>query len=89
MNTSPPAEIGMPIEEVDTPALLLNLDVFERNLDRMANAMVGKSVKLRPQLAFFRIVLKNPTAFLQKIVIEKTIFIPLNIRVHGVRQKEF
>lgn len=48
MNTSPPAEIGMPIEEVDTPALLLNLDVFERNLDRMANVMVGKSVKLRP-----------------------------------------
>ena len=30
----PPAEPGMREEEVDTPALLLDLDSFEHNLDR-------------------------------------------------------
>ena len=48
MTTMPPAEIGMALEDVDTPALLLDLDAFERNLDRMAKAIEGKSVKLRP-----------------------------------------
>ncbi len=48
MTTPPPAEIGMPLEDVDTPALLLDLDAFERNLDRMAEKLKGKPVKLRP-----------------------------------------
>ena len=48
MTTMPPAEIGMALEDVDTPALLLDLDAFERNLDRMAKAIEGKPVKLRP-----------------------------------------
>ena len=48
MTTPAPAEIGMPLSEVDTPALLLDLDVFERNLDRMAKAVAGSGVKLRP-----------------------------------------
>lgn len=48
MTTPPPAEIGMALEEVDTPALLLDLDAFERNLDRMAAAIADKPVKLRP-----------------------------------------
>ena len=48
MTTTPPAEIGMSLEEVDTPALLLDLDAFERNLDRMATAIADKPVKLRP-----------------------------------------
>jgi D-serine deaminase-like pyridoxal phosphate-dependent protein len=34
----PPATIGMPLDEVDTPALLVDLDAFERNLRRMADA---------------------------------------------------
>ena len=38
----------MALEDVDTPALLLDLDAFERNLDRMAKAIEGKPVKLRP-----------------------------------------
>ena len=29
----PPAEPGMHVTEVDTPALLLDLDAFEANLD--------------------------------------------------------
>ena len=48
MTTPPPAEIGMALEDVDTPALLLDLDAFERNLDRMAAAIADKPVTLRP-----------------------------------------
>ena len=48
MTTTPPAEIGMSLEDVDTPALLLDLDAFEQNLDRMAAAIADKAVKLRP-----------------------------------------
>jgi len=44
----PPAEIGMSLAEVDTPALLLDLEVFERNLARLAQAVASTSVRLRP-----------------------------------------
>ena len=44
----PPAEIGMPLEKVDTPALLIDLDAFERNLDHMAQYLEGTCVRLRP-----------------------------------------
>ena len=44
----PPAEVGMPLEAVDTPALLIELDAFERNLRRMADYLAGRSVRLRP-----------------------------------------
>ena len=47
MSPRPPAEIGMALEEVDTPALVIELDAFERNLARMADALDGKPVKLR------------------------------------------
>ena len=33
---------------IDTPALVLDLDAFERNLQRMTQALVGSSVRLRP-----------------------------------------
>jgi len=46
--TRPPAEIGMPLEAVDTPSLLLDLDLFERNLQRLAAAVAGRGVRLRP-----------------------------------------
>ena len=48
MSTIPPARIGMALEEVDTPALLIDLDAMERNLRRMADAVRGTKVKLRP-----------------------------------------
>ncbi len=48
MDTRLPAEIGMPLEEVDTPCLLVELDAFERNLQRMASAAAAASVRLRP-----------------------------------------
>src|SRR5438046_3048383 len=47
--TQPPATIGMTLEEVDTPALLIDLDAFERNLKRMADALPPDGrVRLRP-----------------------------------------
>lgn len=48
MTTRPPAEVGMPLEAVDTPALLLDLDAFEKNLARLAAAAAGAGVRLRP-----------------------------------------
>ena len=36
MTTRPPAEIGMSLDEVDTPALVIDLDAFERNLRRLS-----------------------------------------------------
>ena len=44
----PPAAVGMPVDEVETPSLLVDLDVYEANLDRMAAAIAGKSARLRP-----------------------------------------
>ena len=35
-------------EDVDTPSLLLDLDMVERNLDRMTALLAGSNVKLRP-----------------------------------------
>src|SRR6201982_1328237 len=47
MTTRPPAEIGMSLDEVDTPALIIDLDAFERNLKRLPERVGGK-VRLRP-----------------------------------------
>jgi 3-hydroxy-D-aspartate aldolase len=48
MTTSAPAAVGMPLAAVDTPALVLDLDAFERNLARMADAVRDQPVRLRP-----------------------------------------
>src|SRR5580704_773071 len=48
MTTRPPAEIGMPLDEVNTPALVIDLDAFERNLARLAERVQGSGVRLRP-----------------------------------------
>ena len=44
----PPAQIGAPLSEIDTPALIIDLDAFERNLDTMAAAVGKLGVRLRP-----------------------------------------
>lgn len=44
----PPAKIGDPLAAVDTPALVLDLDAFEHNLDLMANVVRGSGLALRP-----------------------------------------
>ena len=48
MNVPPAATIGMSLDEVDTPALILDLDAFERNLLRMRDALAGTGVVARP-----------------------------------------
>src|SRR5258708_5727670 len=48
MPPTPHASIGIALDEVDTPALVLDLDALERNLLRMADAVKGSGVRLRP-----------------------------------------
>jgi D-serine deaminase-like pyridoxal phosphate-dependent protein len=43
-----PARIGDPLAAVETPALVVDLDAFEHNLDLMANAVRGSGLDLRP-----------------------------------------
>src|ERR1700755_495647 len=43
----PPARPGMREDEVDTPALLIDLDAFESNLDTMAALLAPTGAKLR------------------------------------------
>ena len=42
------AEVGMPLSQVDTPCLMLELDAFERNLRRLPDSLKGRDVRLRP-----------------------------------------
>jgi 3-hydroxy-D-aspartate aldolase len=43
-----PAEPGMCLEQVDTPALLIDLDAYEWNIDRMAKEAATSGMRLRP-----------------------------------------
>ena len=43
----PPARPGQPESEIDTPALVLDLDAFEHNLDRMAALLAPTGARLR------------------------------------------
>ncbi len=48
MPSDPPAEVGAALSDVDTPALLLELDAFDHNLQRMTFAVRSAKVRLRP-----------------------------------------
>jgi D-serine deaminase-like pyridoxal phosphate-dependent protein len=48
MSQPVPAAAGDPIDAIDTPALILELDAFEANLARMAALVRGTGVALRP-----------------------------------------
>jgi len=48
MTTAQP--IGASIEQVDTPALLLDLDILNRNIDRMAALVAKTGIRLRPHV---------------------------------------
>src|SRR5881409_1740981 len=48
MPPPPHASIGIALDEVDTPALVLDLDALERNVLRMTDAVKGSGVRLRP-----------------------------------------
>jgi 3-hydroxy-D-aspartate aldolase len=43
----PPAQPGMREDEIDTPALIIDLDAFEHNLDRMAGLLASSRARLR------------------------------------------
>jgi D-serine deaminase-like pyridoxal phosphate-dependent protein len=43
-----PARPGDPVASIDTPALVIDLDAMERNLERMASWALGHGVRLRP-----------------------------------------
>ncbi len=42
------AQVSDALAAVDTPALVLQLDAFERNLQRMRDALAGSTLRLRP-----------------------------------------
>jgi len=46
MPQRPPARAGDAVAHIETPALVVELDAFERNLERMAEAT--RSIRLRP-----------------------------------------
>ncbi|MDP7241993.1 MAG: DSD1 family PLP-dependent enzyme [Rhodospirillales bacterium] len=50
MTIPPPVEIGLPLEDVDTPALIIELDPFERNLQRIADEVADSAINLRPHV---------------------------------------
>src|SRR2546429_7606663 len=48
MPPPPHASIGIALDQVDTPALVLDLDALGRNVLRMADAVKSSGVRLRP-----------------------------------------
>ncbi len=47
MTQPPPAQPGMSLDDIDTPALIIDLDAFEANLDSMAASLEGTGIRLR------------------------------------------
>jgi D-serine deaminase-like pyridoxal phosphate-dependent protein len=47
MSMRAPAVVGMALADIDTPALVIDLDAFERNLQRMASFVSAAGVRLR------------------------------------------
>jgi 3-hydroxy-D-aspartate aldolase len=60
-----PAEIGMSVDDVDTPALLVELNALESNLQRMAYRAASAGVALRPHAKTH----KSPAIALQQIAL--------------------
>jgi D-threonine aldolase len=58
-----PARIGAPVDEIDTPALIVDLDAFEHNLNHMAAFAKSAGVRLRPHAKTH----KCPTVALKQI----------------------
>ncbi len=48
MTVLPPAHVGMTVDDVETPALLIDLDAFEHNLGLMAEMASGFGIRHRP-----------------------------------------
>lgn len=41
-------QVGTPLEALDTPSLILDLDAFERNLRRLNDSLAGRGLAVRP-----------------------------------------
>ena len=41
-------QVGTPLAELDTPSLILDLDAFERNLQRLNDSLAGRRLAVRP-----------------------------------------
>lgn len=80
------ARAGDPVSAIDTPALVLDLDAFERNLERMAAALRGTHVRLRahakahkcPQIALRQVALGAVGVCCQKVS-EAAVFVAAGI----------
>ena len=48
MTQRPPARVGQRLDEVDTPALVLDLDAFESNMRTLEETLRGRGVRVRP-----------------------------------------
>src|SRR5258708_32905788 len=42
-----PASVGMPVEDIDTPCLLVDLDAFERNVAKLAKFIKDNGLRHR------------------------------------------
>ncbi len=81
------ARPGDPVAAIDTPALVLDLDAFERNLERMAAALRGTQVRLRahakahkcPEIALRQVALGAVGICCQKVS-EAAVFVEAGIR---------
>jgi len=81
------AQIGDPVESIDTPALVLDLEAFERNLNRMADALKPKGIRLRahakshkcPEIALRQIALGAVGVCCQKVS-EAAVFVEAGIQ---------
>ena len=65
MTPHPPAEVGTPLTDVDTPALLIDLDAFERNMRHLAARAASFGVRLRPHAKTH----KSPVIALKQIAL--------------------
>lgn len=48
INANIPAEQGMPVSEIDSPALVIELDKLENNIKKMADYCSSQNISLRP-----------------------------------------
>ena len=60
-----PAAIGTRVEQIDTPALIVELEPFERNLARMAEFAKTRNMRLRPHAKMH----KTPAVALRQIAL--------------------
>ncbi len=81
------AALGDPIANIETPALLLDLDAFERNLQRMVEALQGSGMRLRahakshkcPEIALRQVAMGAVGICCQKVS-EAAVFVDAGIQ---------